>query len=281
MAYQLFTDVTADIDWKVWTDVHVMPMGVTVGGAEHLYGPGGDLTIEEFYKALRAGGQASTSQVTPATVLDSFTPVLERGEDILYLAFSSGLSGTYHAGCVAAEDLREKYPDRKIYCVDTLAASTMEGVIVARAARKKAAGMGIDELKSWALGQVDSTFCWFTVDDLDSLKRGGRVSPAVAFVGTALQIKPVLDVDEKGGLRMVGKTRGRQNALKAVFDHYAENYEQAPDNLIMIGHGDCAQDAKSLADAIRKKNPKAEIIVGPVGPVIAAHAGPGVVVIGF
>lgn len=210
MPYQIITDATADMDWSLW-DVCVIPMEVRLGQLTYLYGPNGTISIDDFYKEQQAGAETSTSQISPFEFNRVFERYLSQGKDILYLGFSSGMSGTFQNASLTASELMERYPHRQIVCVDTLAASVMEGYLVYEAARKKAEETPLEELAAWVKALRKQTCCRFIVDDLNTLKRGGRISSATALVGTSLQIKPILDINEAGCLQMIDKKRGRKN----------------------------------------------------------------------
>ena len=192
------------------------------------------------------------------------------------LAFSSGLSATSNSSSVAADALREKYPDRKIYTVDTLCASLGQGLLVWMAAKERAAGKTIDEVRDWAVGHKMSICHQFTVDDLHFLKRGGRISSTTAFVGSMLQIKPVLHVDNDGKLMTVAKARGRRAALKALVDKMEQTAIDPKDQTVFISHGDCLEDAQLVAQMVKDRFGVERVYMNYVGPVIGAHAGPGV-----
>lgn len=278
MCYQIITDATADMDWALW-DAAVIPMEVMVGRQLRRYGPEGDLSVENFYDALRRGERASTSQITIDTYNCVFEEYLRKGTDILYLSFSSGMSGTFQSACISAAELRMRYPKRKILCVDTRSASIKEGFLVYKAARRKAEGMGLEALADWAAGQIARVRCRFLVDDLNTLKRGGRISPATALMGTTLQIKPLLTINGNGRLELVGKIRGRRRAIDSLLDYYARNSGQ--EGPVLIGHGDCRPDADGLAQQVKARFPGARVLIAPVGPVIGAHTGPGMLSIAF
>lgn len=233
-----------------------------------------DMDIKEFYKLMREGHIAKTSAVASAAFEENFEKLLADGKDILYLAFSSGLSGTCGNGRVAAEDAAAKYPDRKIIVVDTLAASAGEGLLVWLAVQKKKSGASMEEVAQY-IEDIKLHLChWFTVDDLVYLKRGGRVSAAAALVGGMLQIKPVMHVDNEGHLIKMSTVRGRKNSIQALADHYKASVmdKTAP---VFICQGDCREDADKLAAlVVEAGGPQPEQIVF-TGSVIGSHSGPG------
>ena len=282
--YCIVTDSTCDLPANIVTDlgITVIPMEFQLDGTTYLnYPDGRDYDFHAFYDALRAGKASTTSQVNYQTFLDTFTPILESGRDILYLAFSSGLSGTYNGSVIAANDLMEKYPGSKVISVDTLAASVGEGLLVYAAAKKREEGLSLDELAQWITDNRLHLCHWFTVDDLNHLKRGGRISPAVAIIGTALGIKPVMHVDDEGHLIPVSKVRGRRKSLDALVEHMAETCDKPESQTIFIGHGDSKEDAEYVAKLVRQKFKVKNIILNYIGPVIGSHSGPGTLALFF
>ena len=282
--YCIVTDSTCDLPANIVTDlgITVIPMEFQLDGTTYLnYPDGRDYDFHAFYDALRAGKASTTSQVNYQTFLDTITPILESGRDILYLAFSSGLSGTYNGSVIAANDLMEKYPGSKVISVDTLAASVGEGLLVYTAAKKREEGLSLDELAQWVTDNRLHLCHWFTVDDLNHLKRGGRVSPAVAIIGTALGIKPVMHVDDEGHLIPVSKVRGRRKSLDALVEHMAETCDKPESQTIFIGHGDSKEDAEYVAKLVRQKFKVKNIILNYIGPVIGSHSGPGTLALFF
>lgn len=284
MSYRIFTDATADLTGELLAglpEVEVIPMEITLGDHEYTHGPGGDLTVEEFYAAQRAGQFAFTSQINPAVYFRHFEPCLAAGEDVLYLCFSSGLSGTFQTACLCAEELREQYPARKILCLDTLCASVGEGFLVREAARKQAEGLSLEELAAWVEERRLQVCHWFTVDTFDHLKHGGRVSGAAAAVGTLLQIKPMLHVSQGGTLEVAEKPRGTKHAMAAQLSRMERSWTPEESPLVVVGHGDCPDRAQALAERVREEFPKAEVFIAPIGPVIGAHTGPGMLALIF
>ncbi len=224
---------------------------------------------------LRAGKFASTSQINPATYKKAFESALQNGYDILYLGFSSGMSGCFDNAQLSMDELRKTYPERKMFCVDALCASVGESFLIREAAKKQYEGMPIDELAAWLAEHKLKVCHWFTVDTFDHLKQGGRVSAAAAIAGGILNIKPLLHVDNAGRLAVVKKPRGRRLALKKLTTHMQEGWLPDISPLVVIGHGDDPEAAAMLKSAVEAKYPNAEIHVAEIGPVIAAHTGPG------
>ncbi len=274
--YIILTDSGSDLTAKLAKefDVQVVDLAVTVEGREPV--ADSQMDKKELYTLLRQKHKASTSAVNIDDFVSAMTPHLEAGKDILYLGFSSGLSSTYQSGKVAAEELSEKYPDRKIYTVDTLCASLGEGLLVYLCAKKKAKGATIDEVKAYAETHKLNLCHWFTVDDLFFLKRGGRVSGTTAVLGTVLGIKPVMHVDNEGHLVNVSKARGRRAAIDAMFEKIKTTMIGKLDEAVaFISHGDCEEDASYLAGRIRGELGIKDIIIDYVGAVIGSHSGPG------
>lgn len=240
-----------------------------------------EMPIKEFYQNMRDGKIAKTNAVNAETFRASFEPVLNEGADILYLGFSSGLSTTFQQGKLAAEDLSEKYPDRKIVAIDTLCASAGQGLFVKLVLDKKNSGATLEEAAAYASEMLPKLAHWFTVEDLVYLKRGGRVSPAVALVGGMLNIKPIMHVDDEGHLIKVGTIRGRKQSLNALADKLFETAEDPAGGTIFISHGDCEDDAKYLAETIKNRGGNDVQIITNVGTVIGAHSGPGTMALFF
>ena len=257
--YVLITDSSADLSQEMVQElgVTVLPLSFTIQGKTYRnYPDNREMDLPLFYDMLRAGELATTSAVNVAEYTQAVEPILQEGKDVLILAFSSGLSSTYQASVLAAGELREKYPDRKIYTVDTLCASLGQGLLVYL------------ETKLHLCHQ-------FTVDDLHFLKRGGRISATTAVVGSMLQIKPVLHVDNEGHLINIGKARGRQASLKALVDKMEKTVTEEGRKTVFISHGDCRKDAVTVADMVRERFGTQDIRINFVGPVIGAHSGPG------
>lgn len=232
-----------------------------------------DLAPKDFYQRMRNGASGKTAAINIETFKDFFRAELKEGRDVLYLGFSSGLSNTYNAGRLAAEELHEEFPDRRVITVDTLCASAGEGLIVKLAVDKKAEGAGIEDVARYVMEICPKLCHWFTVDDLQYLKRGGRVSPTAAFVGGVLNIKPVMHVDDEGKLTPVKKVRGRKAALREIADKY-EQLALDKSGIVYISHGDCMDDADEMKKLLEQKGGSVELITD-VGPVIGTHSGPG------
>ncbi len=280
MNYQIFADVTSDLSDEMLSalpHIEILPMDIEIDGDIYTYGPSGNLSIKEFYKMQRAGKFAKTSQVTPETFKTSFEPYLKDGKDILYLGFSSGMSGTMNSANLCARELGESYPERKIICIDTLCGSVGEAFLIYEAAKRQAEGMSLDELADWILESRLKICHWFTVDTFQHLLHGGRVSAVAAMAGTVLNIKPLLHIDEEGKLQVTEKPRGNKQALKTKLQHMEQGWTPEYSKLVVIGHGDAPEHAEVLKEAVAAQFPEAEIYISDIGPVIGAHTGPGMV----
>jgi DegV family protein with EDD domain len=282
MRYRIFTDATSDLPaaFAEKLGVTVLPMGFTMEGNEYFYIPGrSDMPIETFYAKMRAGIDVTTAQVNTYTFIEAFEPVLKAGEDVLYIGFSSKLSGTVQSGFAAAEELRPKYPDRKIIVIDSFAASLGEGLLLYYAARKQ--DLNIDELAKWVEETRLHVAHWFTVDDLVYLKRGGRVSGATAAIATILNIKPVMHVDNEGYLVAVEKVQGRKKSLRSLFDRMEKTVDTAKTDTVFIGHCDAKEDAEFVASLVHETYPDMLIHIDTIGTSIGAHSGPGTIALFF
>ena len=279
--YIIITDSSCDLPESVVEEfgIKVITLDFIIEGEDAQKNDAMD--AKSFYKILRTGKMITTSAVSIDRFLGEFEPVLKEGKDILYLGFSSGLSGTYNAGAVAAGELAEKYPERKVFTVDTLAASMGQGLLVWYAANMKKKGASIEEVRDFAEENKLKLAHWFTVNDLFFLKRGGRVSAATAILGTALQIKPVLHVDDAGKLISVSKVRGRKSAVDALFAKIKDMATDVSEQTVFISHGDCIEDAEYLAEKIKSELGVKEVVISYVGPVIGAHSGPGTLALFF
>ena len=279
MAYKIITDSGCDLPEQMYQelDLKVVPLSVLYKGVN--YSEYTEAWLKEMFARLRAGETTSTSAVNPEGWTNGIEPVLAAGEDALVLTFSSGLSTTYQSAVIAAEELAEKYPERKIRVVDTRAASLGQGLLVWYAAQKRDEGLSLDELSDWCEEYKFKLCHWFTVDDLMYLKRGGRVSAATALVGTMLQIKPVLHVDDEGHLINVSKVRGRKASIDALAKKVGETGIPGANDTIFICHGDCMEDAKYLEGKLKELYGTKNVFIYYVGAVIGSHSGPGTLAI--
>lgn len=282
--YVILTDSSCDLPAALVDELNIatLPLGITMNGKQYAnYLDERDITFKNFYDRLRAGELSSSSAVNPGAFIDEMEKWVKKDYDILYLGFSSGLSGTYSAGETAAETIRAKYPGRTILTVDTLCASLGQGLIVYLAAQEKNKGRSIHEVCDY-VENIKLNIChWFTVDDLQFLKRGGRVSGTAAALGSILKVKPVLHVDNEGKLINMSKVRGRKASLSALADRMQLTATEPEKQTIFISHGDCEKDANLLADMIRSRIGVKDVLINYIGPVIGTHAGPGVIALFF
>ncbi|HWP51971.1 MAG TPA: DegV family protein, partial [Clostridia bacterium] len=282
--YCIVTESTADLTPALVDrfDVTVIPMRFSFGDREYYNYPDNcELSPEMFYKMLKEGQISTTTAINMSQFEEAFVPILERGEDILYLGFSSGLSSTYGTAVVISEQLKERYPQREIVVIDTLAASMGEGLLVCLAALKKQDGASLEEVADWVQAHILKLNHWFTVDDLMYLYRGGRVNVLAAHVGTAFGIKPILHVDNAGYLIPSSKVRGRKQSIEALADKLEEKGTNFSKQMVFIGHTEAVDAAQMLADMIQKRFAPKEIQIASVGPVIGSHTGPGLVSVYF
>ena len=282
--YLIITDSSCDLPDSLVQELEltVLPLAFIMDGRTYRNWPDNrEMSPGEFYNKQREGLMATTNAVNVGEASDAMEAVLKQDKDVLVLGFSSGLSTTYNSFKIAADELAEKYPSRRIYTVDTLCASLGQGMFVYQAAKLRREGKSLEEVRDWAEANKLRQCHWFTVNDLFFLKKGGRVSAATAVVGTMLQIKPVLHVDDEGHLINVAKARGRKASLNALVDKVGELAEDPAGQTMFISNSDCAEDAQYVADEIKKRYGTKEIIINSIGPVIGAHTGPGCVALFF
>ena len=281
MNYQIITDSCCDFPTPMYETLGLsfVPLSVEFRGETN--DDRNDDSLKEMYDGLRSGQAAKTSAVNPSRWGEVIEPALAAGQDVLVLAFSSGLSTTYQSAVIAAEELGEKYPDRTIRVVDTLCASMGQGLLVWYACKKRDEGLSLEELYSWVMENRLHLCHWFTVDDLMYLKRGGRISAATALVGTMLQIKPLLHVDDEGHLISMSKARGRKAAIDALVRKAQELGAGYDNSTMFISHGDCREDAEYLAQELKEKCGVKDVVISYVGAVIGSHSGPGTLALFF
>jgi DegV family protein with EDD domain len=277
--YIITVNSTVDLpkEWLNERKVPVVPLSYTIDG--ETYKDMAGLSVKEFFGKLRAGKMAVTSQVNPEEAKEALKPFLEDGKDILHLAFSSALSGTCNSMRIAAEELGEEYPDRKIIVVDTLCACLGEGLLLYYALKRKSEGCSLEETAKWVEENKLHICHNVTIDDLAHLHRGGRISKTVAVLGGMVKIKPMLHVDNQGALKVIGKERGRKKALNKIVDTALEQSEGWKNDIIMITHGDCEEDARYVEKLVREKLGIDNLLVNNIGTVIGSHTGPGVVAV--
>ena len=277
--YVITVNSTVDlpIEWLEERNVKVIPLKYTIDNQTYTDMEG--LSAKEFFAKLREGKMAETSQVNLEEARSYLEPFLKKGKDILHLGFSSALSGTLNSMRIAGEELSEQYPEAKIIIVDTLCACLGEGLLLHHVLKQKAAGKTIEEAAQWAEENKLHICHNVTVDDLNHLQRGGRVSKATAVLGTLVQIKPMIHMDDSGSLQVIGKERGRKKSLNKIVEMARQQIKGWEDknDLLMITHGDCLEDAEYVAELVRKTLGIENILINNIGTVIGSHTGPGVV----
>lgn len=280
--FVIYADSTCDISEEILKDWGVPYSSLTFRfvGEDKEYNDR-DIDTKTFYDKMRGGAIAKTAAINSQTFLNEFEEIVKEGKDILYMAFSSGLSTTYNSGRIAAEELSAKYPEAKIKVVDTLSASAGYGLLLSVAVDMKNTGKTLDEIADYVENNKLNVCQWFTVDDLVYLKRGGRVSATAAFVGNVLGIKPVLHVDNEGHLVNVSKVRGRRTSLVAMADKYGELALDKKDGRVYISHADCMNDVEELKKMLNDRYGAKVEVVADVGTVIGSHSGPGTVALFF
>lgn len=262
-------------EWLEERNVPVIPLKYTIDGQEYtdMYG----LSDKEFFQKLREGKMSVTSQINPEEAKEMLEPYVKEGKDVLHLAFSSALSGTCNSMKIAAEELQEEYPEAKVIVVDTLCACMGEAMLLYYALKQKEAGKTIEEVAQWVEENKLHVCHNVTVDDLFHLHRGGRVSKTAAVLGTMVKVKPIIHMDDNGALQVIGKERGRKKSLHKIVDMAVERSEGWDNEIIMITHGDCLEDAEYVAKLVREKMGVENVFIHNIGTVIGSHTGPGVV----
>ena len=280
--FVLMTDSCCDLSQQMVEDLGlvVLPLSVLQEGKEYRdYPDHRELDPKVFYQKLRAGAMGSTSAANVESFREAMEPILQAGKDILSINFSSALSTTCQSAAMAAKELEADYPEGKVIVIDSLCASLGQGMLVYLTALEKAKGKSLEEVADFVRQTIPHLCHWFTVDDLNHLKRGGRVSAAAALFGTMLQMKPVLHVDDEGRLIPVSKVRGRKASIKALLDKMEELALDT--ETVFISHGDCLEEVEEMAQAIRERFGTKNIVINYVGPVIGNHSGPGTVALFF
>ena len=262
-------------EWLEERNVPVIPLKYTIDGQEYtdMYG----LSDKEFFQKLREGTMSVTSQINPEEAKEMLEPYVKEGKDVLHLAFSSALSGTCNSMKIAAEELQEEYPEAKVIVVDTLCACMGEAMLLYYALKQKEAGKTIEEVAQWVEENKLHVCHNVTVDDLFHLHRGGRVSKTAAVLGTMVKVKPIIHMDDNGALQVIGKERGRKKSLHKIVDMAVERSKGWDNEIIMITHGDCLEDAEYVAKLVREKMGVENVFIHNIGTVIGSHTGPGVV----
>lgn len=281
--FRIFTDTSSNLDSELLKqkNVSVVPFSYYVNGEEHTCLDTHAFNGSGYYDAIRGGAKVTTSQVPPQRYIDAMTPVLEAGEDILFVGMSSGISGSYSAAEMAANRLLEQFPERKIRLVDTLSASLGEGIVVLRGVERRDEGKSLDETADELMELRHSVCQIFTVEDLRYLRMGGRLSNIAALVGTVLQIKPLLKGDPEGKIVCFAKPRGRKRSIAELGALYDRLVVHPETQVVGIAHGDCPEEAEALAKLLRANHPPKEIMTVVYEPVTGAHVGPGTIALFF
>ena len=279
--YWIVTDSAIDMT-KSWIDqqenLRILDLSYLMDGEAYV-SDGTDESIHEIYDAMRNGKLLKTAQVTPEMWENCFRELLGAGHDVLTIAFSSGLSGTCSAAFMAADEVRADYPNQRLYVIDSLQASAGEGLMVHYALQNRANGISIEDNAAWLESNVQNFVAWFTVDDLMHLHRGGRVSATSAIVGSLVRIKPIMRVDENGKLAVYEKAAGRKRSIRILADKIKADIVDPENQIIHISHGDCLDEAQSLAEMLKDALPIKGVRISYVGSVLGAHTGPGVIAV--
>ncbi len=278
--YILVSDNTTDLPTEFFkeNDIELIELPFLFEGKEYVGNDGVD--NKYFFDRIREGEMPTTSQVNVETFVSVFSRLAREGKDIFYVAFSSGLSGTYNSACMAKKELEDKI-DVNIEIIDTLAASMGEALLLCHVVENKKNGMSLSENKEWLLANRLKVCHYVTVNDLKHLHRGGRVSKASAVLGTMLGIKPIIVVDDEGHLVPINKIRGRHQAIEELYKMMAEEAVAPEEQIVFISHADCKEEAELLGNMIKEKLKVKEIRYGKIGPIIGAHAGPGTIALFF
>ncbi len=275
--FVIVTDSTTDLPKTYYEEKGVVVVSLSYIMDGVTYEDMNGLSGREFFDKIREGSMPTTSQINPEQAKEALEPIVKEGKDILYIGFTSGLSGSYNSVRIAAEELIEEYPDGKIIVIDSLCASMGEGLLLYKAVELKEQGKTMEEIAQWIEDNKLHVCHDVTIDDLYHLHRGGRVSKASAVVGTIIKIKPIIHVNDEGKLIVIGKERGRKRAMLSLIDRMEKKSEGFENNVVMIVHGDAEEDAEFLAKEIRERFGIENIIINGIGAVIGSHTGPGVV----
>ena len=276
--YVITTDSSADLENSYLKEhqIGVVSLNCLMDG--EIYNEENPLPVKEFYARIRAGAMPTTAQVNPEQARALFEPYVKEGTDVLHLAFSSGLSGSCQSAVIAANELMEEYPDSRIVVVDTVLAAMGQGLLVYRAVQKKEAGMPLDELAQWCEANKMKIASYVTVDDLNHLYRGGRISRSSAVLGSMVGIKPVIRINDEGKLEVIGKARGRKKAVQTIIEKLMDLIQDG-EKTVFISHGDCLEEAEAIRDTLMEKYGVEETMINFVGPVVGAHTGAGVLAV--
>lgn len=275
--YIISTDSTADMldSYVEKFNIAIHPLYYYVNDEQ--FGAGHELPLKEFFNDMRNDAKVSTSASNPDVCKQIFTKQVEEGYEVLHLGFSSGLSCSYQNACIAAADVMDSHPGSRIVVIDTLCASGGQGLLVYKAALLKEQGKSLDEVADWVRANIQHTCHQFTVEDLKYLWRGGRISKTVQILGTLINVKPVLHVDEEGHLVSVGNVRGRKKSLNALIDNMGAHIAGYDNDVVFITHGDCLDDAEYVASQVKERFGVKEVVINYLSPTIGSHAGPGTI----
>lgn len=281
--YVLTTDSDAEMpyEWLEEFDIQAILMPYSMDGKEYFFNFFREMPFNDFYDRLRNGEKVTTAQRNPQDFKEFWTPFLEQGKDVLYVGLSSELSGTFNSATMARTELLETFPERKIILVDTLAISVPEAMIVREAAKRRLAGDSIEEVAQWVEENRNFYTAFFMVDDLNYLKRGGRVSSSAAFFGSMLDIKPIIYISPRGKLEPFEKAKGRKKGIRRMVELIKEHYDPEKNEYVVIAQADCEKDSELIRDMLKEAIDPGKICIQPVGPVIGSHAGPGTLGVGF
>lgn len=276
--YVITTDSCADLtdEYRKKHEIGMVSLSCLLDG--QIYNSDNPLPLDVFYAMMRGGAMPTTSQVNPEQAKAMFEPYLKEGKDILHLAFSSALSGSCQSAVIAAAELMEEYPERKIQVIDTLTAALGQGLLIHRAAQMRESGASMEEVAAWCEENYKGVAAYVTVDDLFHLCRGGRVSKGAAVLGTVVGIKPLLRIDEEGRLEVIGKVRGRKKSIHAIVEKLMERIRDG-ETTVFISHGDAPEDAEYIRRELVEHYGVKETMVNLVGPVVASHTGAGVLAV--
>ena len=283
MSYSVFTDTSANLlnrDVKA-CGLHVLPLSYYIDGVENTCLDTDSFDAEGYYAAIKSGVQVTTSQISPQMFIDAFTPELEKGQDIIFVSMAAGISGSCSSAGIAANQLREDFPGRRIEIIDTKAASLGEGLLALKAAELRDAGTGIEEAAEILNNMVKCMCQIFTVDDLMHLRRGGRLSNLSAIVGTVLHIKPLLKGSSEGKIVAFAKIRGRKRSIEAIAERYDRLVKDPEKQVVGIAHAACRGDAEYLISLIKKNRAPKDIMLVDYEPVTGSHVGPGALALFF
>ena len=282
--FVIITDVTTDFtpDMAKKLGVDILPMEFMIDGVSYFHYPDGrEMSMNAFYEQIKAGKMPTTTQINQTEYQKRFAPILEEGKDILYICFSSGLSSTWQSSCLAARELEEEFPGRRVCSVDSRCASAGEGLLVLYAVRMKEQGASMDEIAKWIEENRDKVCHWVLVDDLKHLHRGGRLPAVAAVAGIALGIKPIIHVTEEGKLEAIGKVRGRKKGVDYLLKKIEETCPNPQESIIWVVHTDCEPEAKDFCKTIKSMYHPKELYLSEIGPIIGAHTGPNVLAVVF